>query len=68
MYPKEYMWTMRDTVEITMSIMTEIGSRRKPMSIWRFSVNGSHTAFQATCVGKTPLASLPAPKYDMAVQ
>ena len=62
MYPKEYMWTMNETVEMTTSIITEIGSSRIPRSICRFELNGSHSVFHGIIVGKTPSAFLPALK------
>ena len=37
------MCTIKETVEITTSIMTEIGSRRMPKSIWSLSVKCNHS-------------------------
>ena len=37
------MCTMSETVEITTSIITEIGSSKIPMSICRPAAKGSHT-------------------------
>ena len=50
------MCTMNDTVEITTSIMTEMGSSNTPMSMCSDSVKGSHTAFQGTSVANMPSA------------
>ena len=57
------MCTISETVEITTSIITEIGSSMNPRSMWRLPPNGSHTVFHAVICGKTPEASLPALKY-----
>ncbi len=62
------MCTISDTVEITTSIITEIGSSRMPRSICSVRLIGSHTVFHGTSVGNTPEASRPAEKYSNAVQ
>ena len=61
------MWTISETVEITTSIITEIGSSRMPRSMCNSPPMGSHTVFHGTRVGNTPAASRPAVKYSKAV-
>ena len=58
---------MSETVEITTSIITEIGSSSTPRSMCRSPAMGSQTVFQGMSVGKTPAASRPAEKYSQAV-
>ena len=61
------MWTISETVDITMSIITDIGSSMMPRSMCRPPPNGSQTVFHGMRVWKTPEPSLPAPKYENAV-
>ena len=53
---------MNETVEMTTSIITDIGSSNMPRSIWRLPPKGSHSKFHGICAGYTPEASLPAEK------
>ena len=55
---------MSETVEITTSIITEIGSSSTPRSMCRSPAMGSQTVFHGMTVGKTPAASRPAAKYS----
>ena len=61
------MCTMSDTVEITTSIITEIGSSMIPMSMCSDSVNGSQLKFHGVDTGRSPSAVRCAVKYPTAV-
>ena len=62
MYPNEYMCTMSDTVEMTTSIITDIGSSIMPMSMASVSLMGSHVVFHGVMVGYRPSAPRPVVK------
>ena len=47
---------MNDTVVITTSIITEMGSSNTPMSMCSDPVKGSHSAFQGISVAYVPSA------------
>ena len=57
------MCTISDTVEMTMSIITEIGSSRMPMSMCRLVVKGSHSKFHGISLANVPSAERPPLKY-----
>ena len=53
---------MSDTVEMTTSIITDIGSSIMPMSMASVSLMGSHVVFHGVMVGYRPSAPRPVVK------